>query len=74
MRSSICFIMPAQLHGTQEHQEISPLRYGLVEMTKEGTRGQLRGSHEHQEIPPRFAMAAARQVTLLETTKKGVPE
>ena len=55
-RSSICFITRESLHGTQEHQEISPLRFAPVEMTKEGTRGQLYGSHEYKEIPlPRSA-------------------
>src|SRR6266404_4802847 len=55
-RSSICFITRESLHGTQEHQEISPLRFAPVEMTKEGTRGQLYGSQEYKEIPAlRFA-------------------
>jgi len=55
-RSSIYFITREQLHATQEHQEISPLRFAPVEMTKEGTREQLHGTQEHQEISPlRFA-------------------
>src|SRR6266480_7575801 len=56
MRSSICFIMPARLYINQEHQEISPLRFAPVEMTKEGTRGQLYENQEYEEIPRlRFA-------------------
>ena len=55
-RSSIYFITREQLHGTQEHQEISPLRLAPVEMTKERTRRQLYGSQEYKEIPRlRFA-------------------
>jgi len=45
-----------QLYGSQEYEEILPLRFAPVEMTKEGTRGQLYGSQEYEEILPlRFA-------------------
>jgi len=73
MRSSTCFIMPERLHGTQGHQEISPLRYAPVEMTKKGTRGQLRGSQGNREICPTLAMAAAWQATRPGITKEGCP-
>ena len=71
MRSSICFIMPGRLHETQEHPEISPLRYAPVEMTKEGTRGQLRGSQGNREIPPTFSVVTAGQANRPGMTKKG---